>query len=320
MEKSLEATVSSSAAERVLIDWGTTNARAYRLAADGTLRDSRRLARGIRQVPAGGFPAALEELLGPWRSEFDTAPEILMSGMVGSRQGWIEAPYVPCPARLDELARRLCTVPEAKNVRIVPGICRGTSNDRHDVMRGEEVQVFGAAEAADRALLCLPGTHSKWVLREHDAIVDFATAMTGEVFQVLRQHSLLGALMTSGAEGDGPPSEVAADCFRRGLDRSGEPGGMLHHLFGVRAEGLFDAVPTAGLEAYLSGILIGHEIRAVAGLFAAAGPVRLVAGGRLAEAYEAAFRHLGMAVETVDVETATLRGLARILERAGAPA
>lgn len=320
MDKRVEATVSSGPAERVLIDWGTTNARAYRLAPDGTLRDSRRLARGIRQVPAGGFPGALDELLGPWRSEFGSPPEILMSGMVGSRQGWIEAPYVPCPARLDELARRLCAVPKARNVRIVPGICRGAAGDRHDVMRGEEVQAFGAAEAADRALLCLPGTHSKWVLRERDAIVDFATAMTGEVFQVLRQHSLLGALMTSAAADDGPLSDVAADCFRRGLDRSGEAGGLLHHLFSVRAEGLFDAIPAVGLETYLSGILVGHEIRAMVGLFVAAGPVRLVAGGRLAEAYQAAFRHLGMAVETVDVETATLRGLARILERAGAPA
>lgn len=310
---------STPLAATVLIDWGTTNARAYRLGPDKAVRDRRRLARGIRQVPEGGFPTALVELLGPWLEDAAAPPRILMSGMVGSRQGWVEATYRPCPARLADLAAALCAVPGLPRAHIVPGVCRGGSGAPHDVIRGEEVQVFGAVDGAAGAVLCLPGTHSKWVRYADGALVDFATAMTGEVFQVLRNHSLLGALMPAAAAAfeDAAASGVVAGAFHRGLDRSGEPGGLLHHLFGVRAEGLFGAIPSEGLEAYLSGLLIGHEIRAMAGLFPTADPVRLVADGTLAGLYTAAFRHLGRAVEAVDAEAATIRGLTRILEQAG---
>jgi 2-dehydro-3-deoxygalactonokinase len=315
---------STPPADTILIDWGTTNARAYRLVGDKEGSDKavcgrRRLPRGIRQVPAGGFPAALAELLGPWLQDGTPPPRILMSGMVGSRQGWVEASYRPCPARLADLAANLCPVPGLKRAHIVPGVCRGGNGAAHDVIRGEEVQVFGAVADASAAVLCLPGTHSKWVRYADGALLDFATAMTGEVFQVLRSHSLLGALMPAEAAAfeDAAASGVVAEAFRLGLDRSAEPGGLLHHLFGVRAEGLFGAIPPEGLEAYLSGLLIGHEIRAMAGLFPTADPVRLVADGALAGLYTAAFRHLGRAVEAVDVEAATIRGLTRILEQAG---
>jgi 2-dehydro-3-deoxygalactonokinase len=301
--------------DSILIDWGTTNARAYRLGPDKAVRDRRRLPRGVRQVPAGGFPAALAELLGPWLQDIAAAPRILMSGMVGSRQGWVEAAYCPCPTRLADLAAGLCAVPGLPRAHIVPGVCRGGQGSPHDVIRGEEVQVFGAVDGAATAVLCLPGTHSKWVRYADGALVDFATAMTGEVFQVLRNHSLLGALMPAAAAAF---EDAAGEVFCRGLDRSGEPGGLLHHLFGVRAEGLFGAIPSEGLEAYLSGLLIGHEIRAMAELFPTADPVRLVADGTLAGPYTTAFRHLGRAVEAVDAETATIRGLMRILEQAGA--
>lgn len=307
----------ASIGERILIDWGTTNARAYRLGPHGRPRDTRRLGLGIREVAPGGFPAALDALLGPWSREFAGPPFILMSGMVGSRQGWVEAPYCTCPARLEDLAVALCRVPDLPNARIVPGVCRGGADRPHDVMRGEEVQVFGAADDAAASVLCLPGTHSKWVRYENGTLVDFATAMTGEVFQVLRQHSLLGALMPSGAMGDVPLSDVAADAVRRGLDRSGDAGGLLHHLFGVRAEGLFEAIPAAGLEAYMSGLLLGHEIRTMIDLFPTQDRVQLVAGGPLGDLYETAVRHLGREVARMDVETATVRGLTRIMERAG---
>jgi 2-dehydro-3-deoxygalactonokinase len=299
-------------ANAILIDWGTTNARAYRRATDGMGVESRRLPRGIRQVAEGGFPAALAELLGPW-SDGD-ASAVLMSGMIGSRQGWVEVPYCPCPVRLADLAARLMKVPGRPGVRIVPGVSRAEGG-RHDVMRGEEVQVFGAVGDQGDAVLCLPGTHSKWVRCAEGRLADFATAMTGEVFDVLRRHSLLGALMTK--EGDAPDEAADADGFRRGLDRSAEAGGLLNHLFGVRAEGLFAAIPPAGLSSYLSGMLIGHEIRAMADLFPGRAPIRLVADGALAERYAAALKHLHRPFETVDVETATLRGLTRLLEQAG---
>lgn len=299
--------------DAVLIDWGTTNARAY-LLARGEVRDRRRLPRGVKQVPPDGFAAALAELLGPFATP--NAP-ILMSGMVGSRQGWIEVPYRPCPARLEDLAGHLHAVPGRPDVRIVSGVCRADADGtHHDVMRGEEVQVFGAmADDAPRAVLCLPGTHSKWVRYDDGRLVDFATAMTGEVFDVLRRHSLLAALLPSGDDG-AAPADAAGAAFRHGLDRSAESGGLLHHLFGVRAEGLFGAIPAAGLAAYLSGMLIGHEILAMAQLFPSPDPVRLVAEGALADRYALAFAHLGRDCMAVDAEAATLRGLMRILERA----
>lgn len=299
--------------DAVLIDWGTTNARAY-LLARGDVAERRHLPRGIRHVPPGGFAGALAELLGSW-----DAPDlpILMSGMIGSRQGWIEVPYRSCPARLEDLAAHLLAVPGRPNVRIVPGLCRVDGDGtRHDVMRGEEVQVFGAVADARHAVLCLPGTHSKWVRYDDGCLADFATAMTGEVFDVLRRHSLLAALMPDAGDGAVPSNAAAADGFRRGLDRAVETGGLLNHLFGVRAEGLFGAIPAEGLPAYLSGLLIGHEIRAMADLFPTSAPLRLVAEGALAERYAAAFRHLGLAFETIDCEAATLRGLTRILEQA----
>lgn len=301
--------------DAILIDWGTTNARAYRCAADGAGVDSRRLPRGIRQVPEGGFPDAFAELLGPWRHAAASVP-VIMSGMIGSRQGWVEVPYCPCPARLEDLAARLLAVPGRANVRIVPGVSRaGGKGAGHDVMRGEEVQVFGAVDDARDAVLCLPGTHSKWVRYGDGRLADFATAMTGEVFDVLHRHSLLGALMPK--DGAASDEAAAAEGFRRGLDRSAEAGGLLNHLFGVRAEGLFGAIPAAGLMSYLSGMLIGHEIRSMADLFPSSEPVRLVAEGALAERYTTAFTHLGRAFHTVDAEAATLRGLTRLLERAG---
>ncbi len=299
-------------ADAILIDWGTTNARAYFLAR-GEVTERRRLPRGIKQVPPGGFAAALAELLGPFATP--DAP-ILMSGMIGSRQGWIEVPYRPCPARLEDLAAHLHAVPERPGIRIVPGLCRAAGDGtHHDVMRGEEVQVFGAMADAPRGVLCLPGTHSKWVHYDDGRLADFATAVTGEMFDVLCRHSLLGALLPDGTD-VAAPADAAADAFRLGLDRSAEAGGLLHHLFGVRAEGLFGAIPAAGLAAYLSGILIGHEIRAMAELFPSPDPVRLVAEGALADRYALAFAHLGRDCAAVDAEAATLRGLSRLLERA----
>lgn len=208
--------------------------------------------------------------------------------------------------------------PDAPGVWIVPGVCGSQPDARYDVLRGEEVQVFGAAadDPAAERVLCLPGTHSKWVRYRDGCLADFATAMTGEVFQVLCRHSLLGALMPQGQEAETPFGTVAQDAFRRGIDRSGDPGGLLNHLFGVRAEGLFASIPGDGLAAYLSGILIGHEIRSMADLLPTPVPVRLVAEGGLAQVYAAAFARLGRACESIDAEAATLCGLKEVLERA----
>ena len=297
--------------DAVLIDWGTTNVRAYGIGADGAILERRVSAHGIRNVPDRQFAAAFDALVGDWRA---SAPvPVLMSGMIGSRQGWAEAPYVACPAGLDDLADGLLSVPDRSGVRIVPGVCLGASASHRDVMRGEEVQCFGAVaiERIADAILCLPGTHSKWVRMEGGRLVDFATAMTGEAYEVLRRHSILSALIRD--EETGAPGD--SRWFAAGLERSGEPGGLLHHLFSVRADGLFDIVPGEGLADYLSGILIGHEIRSMAGLFPAPRPVLVVGGSGLAAAYRAALSHLEVEARAIDAEKATTSGLFRILSK-----
>ncbi len=242
----------------IAVDWGTSSLRAYRLDVEGRIRARREAPCGIMTVAGGGFASILEAQLGDW---IDDVP-IVMSGMIGSRQGWREVAYVECPTGVAEIARGMQPVRWGKGRRawIAPGVGYRDAAGVPDVMRGEETQIIGAlAELpSGEATICLPGTHSKWVRMRDGRIAAFATAMTGEVFAVLRRHSILGRLMTEGSDGH----DHAA--FAGGLRRAGEAGGLLHHLFGARTRGLFGEVAESGLPSYLSGILIGHEIAALA--------------------------------------------------------
>ena len=239
------------------IDWGTTSLRAYRLDAAGAVRERRESAQGILSVPEGGFPAVLEAEIRPW---LDAGEElVLLCGMVGSRQGWREVPYLECPAGPAEIAAAMEPLPflGARRCFLVPGLSARGPDGVPDVMRGEETKLVGLlAEigGAASATLCLPGTHSKWARLDGGRVAGFATRMTGEVRAVLLAHSILGRL----AEPARAPSDAA---FGRGLRRSRERGGLLHHLFGVRALGLTGALAAAETDDYLSGLLIGHEVR-----------------------------------------------------------
>jgi 2-dehydro-3-deoxygalactonokinase len=231
------------------LDWGTSNCRAFRIARDGAVLETRTAAQGILAVKDGNFAAAYEALVGDWLKAH--AAPVLMCGMIGSRQGWIEAPYVELPADAEQLARNLIKVP-GTNAAIVPGLVGDALAGGRDVIRGEETQIVGALDAD--ALYCLPGTHSKWVSVEQNSIVRFATFMTGEVYGVLRQHSILGRLMENEAHDDA--------AFSAGIERGRKAGGLLHQLFSVRTDGLFGAQLPTALASYLSGLLIGHELRA----------------------------------------------------------
>jgi 2-dehydro-3-deoxygalactonokinase len=233
-----------------------------------------------------------------------------MSGMVGSRQGWAEAPYLACPASAEQLAGALLEVPGAAGVWIAPGISCQAPDGRHDVIRGEEVQIFGARaeRARGRQVFCLPGTHSKWASVEDGRIDWFATSMTGEVYSVLADHSILGRLMDGAGQDD-------ADSFRQGLALAAAPGGLLNHLFAVRAQGLFGAVPEAGPRSYLSGILIGHEVRAMCAIARPEGPVTLIGRPDLSRLYAQAIGLSGPSTQIVTSEDATLKGLS-ILRKA----
>ena len=294
-------------AEFIAVDWGTTNRRAYLLGGDGDVLAVKQDACGILNLDASDFPDAFAEFISDWRQ--GTAPQVpvLMSGMIGSRQGWIEAPYVACPAGPERLARELTPVPGVPDVWIVPGMSMD-GGGRRDVMRGEEVQIFGALSdtGRDSARLCLPGTHSKWADVEHGSLTDFATAMTGEVFQVMRDHSILGAMMTTDAAHD-------ADAFAAGIAASGGPDGLLTQLFSVRTKGLFDVFDGDQQPSYLSGLLIGHEIRSLCGSHEAQNdPVLVVGGDLLADLYTSALSHLDIEARKIDAQTATVRGHAAL--------
>lgn len=200
------------------------------------------------------FPSVFQTCFGDWMQRPDAW--CLMSGMVGSKQGWLEAPYCTCPAGFTEVAANLTWVEPAR-IAIVSGLC--CENDGiPDVMRGEETQIFGALQLLGRqeALVVLPGTHSKWVRVQAGRIQSFATFMTGEFFALLRQHSILSRTL--------PASDGVFDseAFAQGVTLALRSNSLLHTAFSTRTLSLFDRLPVAALPSYLSGLVIGEELRA----------------------------------------------------------
>jgi 2-dehydro-3-deoxygalactonokinase len=229
-----------------------------------------------------------------------------MSGMIGSRQGWLEVPYVASPAGLDQVAAGMRKVEWLGRIGFVaPGLSTRDADNVPDVMRGEETQILGVLDSlpVSGAWLCLPGTHSKWVEVKDGRIQRFATHMTGEAFAVLREHSILGRMMTASAHDP--------EWFDAGVRRAQQEGGLLHHLFGVRARGLFGEVPEPAAASYLSGILIGHELASAPG---GDGPAYLLGSSDLATLYQRALKQVGRACITLDPD-AVVRGLFLLANR-----
>lgn len=272
----------------ITCDWGTSSLRAYLMAADGGMLASRASGQGIMALGGASFPEVLAAIAGDWTRAHGPLP-VLLSGMVGSRQGWVEAPYARCPAGLPDLAAALAEVPAQPGfgpVAIVPGVLKD-DDAVPDVIRGEEVEVLGALArlGISDGLFVLPGTHSKWVRMEAGRITTFATYMTGEVFAALRGHTILGRMMEEGA--------FSAEGFRRGVDAAAAlqgPGALLGRLFSLRALGLTGRLDGADSADMLSGLLIGAELRDAS----AGEPFTLVANPALAARYAEAATLLGL--------------------------
>ena len=294
----------------VAVDWGTSAARAYRLDADGRVQDHRGVPLGVKHVRDGRFEPALAKLLGDWL--VDTAPRIAC-GMIGSRQGWVEAPYVDCPASLTALADRLVQTPQ-NALTIVPGVLTRDAAGIPDVMRGEETQLLGAVGPDERVLAVLPGTHSKWARVEHGRVVDFTTFMTGELYGVLMDHSMLGRL--AGNE----PGRFVRDAFSRGVARGLAEGALSHDIFGARTLSLLGELRPEEVADWLSGLLVGRELRGARVWAVRAGidpsRVRIIGSDALAERYELAMADAGMLAERGTTDAAA-HGLWRIALRAG---
>lgn len=292
----------------IAVDWGTTNRRAWRIAPGGAVEEALADARGILEIPAGGFPGEVAFL----RQRLGDLP-VLMGGMIGSDRGWRAVPYVPCPADVSSIAAGIQWIDARTG--IIPGIAQ-ERRDAPDVMRGEEVQIIGALALGDLprdALVCLPGTHAKWVRLVDGRIAGFATWMTGELYALIRDHSIL-APQLAGEDGAAHGSD-AGPGFAAGVVASGA-GDPLGQMFRIRAAAVLGA-PMADAPGFASGLLIGAEVRAAMALMQGEAPW-LIGRGDLTARYAAAIAQvIGQAQDTrrvIDGDTAFRAGIGALLK------
>ena len=295
-------------ARLIAVDWGTSSLRGALLDDTGKVLDEKSAPLGILNVPDGDFAGTFAAQFSEWMHEAGSL--CLISGMAGSRQGWQEAPYVPCPAGLDEVTQALHWI-EPGHIAIVPGLSV-EQGGVPDVMRGEEVQIFGALRLTGIAdgLFVLPGTHNKWVTVRDGRVTGFRTYMTGEIYGLLRQNSILSRTMDAAARLDDA-------AFRQGLRRATGGEGLLHALFGVRALALFGRLSPAASASYLSGLLIGEELRTQP--LEKGQDVVLIGAPALTTRYALALSSAGVKTKTLGAE-ATWAGLHGLHSAIGAKA
>ena len=277
----------------IIVDWGTSNFRAQLLSEDFLLLDSIVSNKGMLSLKKGEFYEFLKETLKSW---FEDECIVLMSGMVGSINGWLETSYVHCDASLKQIREELVRIPNIKEeIYIVPGV-KSLKNNKIDLMRGEEVQVFGALKLLNKkdAMFILPGTHSKWVEVKNEKIIDFKTNMTGEVFNLLSTKSILAKSITS--------TEINKDIFSKGLALSFTNTGFLNQIFQARAQA--SNVGDKNVHSFLSGIVIGNEIKEMNNVYACS-EVIIVGSSSLNDLYTIALDFYKIQIQSVDATLAT---------------
>jgi len=285
----------------IAVDWGSTNRRAYLVDGSGKCADEFEDGEGMLSVPPGGFPAAVAQI----REKLGDKP-LLLAGMVGSNRGWVEAPYIPCPASLDQLIEKL--VRPSDREAIVPGIA-DSSGERADVMRGEEVQLFGGIAAGlldPDSLVCHPGTHNKWVTLRRGRIEHFRTVMTGELFSVLKDHSILADLLRG--------KVALGDAFSAGVRLGLSSQDLPAELFSVRARVLLGKAREEDAASFTSGLLIGTDVR-IGLSYPTSAQVTVIGRPELTRLYAAAIRDANRPVCEVDGERCFIAGAAAIAEK-----
>lgn len=296
-------------------DWGTSNLRLALCDAGGNAIEVRK---GPGAAEARGrFPAIFDSLTADWRSAHGVLPALLC-GMAGAVSGWREAPYLPCPEDLDELAN--ATVEARPGVRIVCGMRCTNPLGAPDVMRGEETQMLGARRlharlGEGRQLVCLPGTHTKWVSLHNGVVQEFLTVPTGEIFALLCGHSVLVRERETAIEHR--PAE-----FERGLAEAARHPEVpvLHRIFQARSLRLDGQLSAGGAASWTSGLLIGTDVGGALPLFAnleADAPVHLIGAPELAQRYATVLARRGRQVVSIDGEAAALAGLAQVFQEPG---
>ena len=289
-------------------DWGTSRLRLF--LRQGKMVLDRRDGPGIGSLSKSPCETFLE-LVGDWREAGPS--QALLCGMVGSRNGWVEAPYAACPASAADIRHRLIQIDaDGLPVAIVPGLSCRNALGGPDVMRGEETQILGALAlnadlAKGRHLLALPGTHTKWVVVDDGAITSFLTAPVGEIYALLREHSILA----KAAPGDAESAEGLAAGFTRGVARIVEhgPGALPHLIFETRSRQLLDGLAKDEAMGFLSGLLIGADTATTSSWFGKLGQVSLIGDPALSVLYAEAITAHGGASVSVDGDSAVLAGL-----------
>ncbi len=286
----------------IAVDWGTSNLRAWAMGPDGRVLAEATSDEGMGKLSREGFEPALLRLVGPWLAD---RPPVVACGMVGSRQGWCEAPYrtVPCTP-LDRGALVLAPATDARlKVWIAPGL---KQTSPADVMRGEETQIAGALRLLPGydGVLCLPGTHSKWVHISAGEVVSFQTYMTGEMFALLSEASVLRHGMQGAGWDEAAFDAAVSDALSR-------PERLGARLFSLRAEGLIAGLSPQAARARLSGLLIGTEL-AAARPYWLGQRVTLIGAETLSAAYARALAAQGVAAQRLNATDCTLAGLASL--------
>jgi 2-dehydro-3-deoxygalactonokinase len=298
----------SATLEWVAVDWGTSNLRAWGIGTCGEVSFSHISDQGMGKLTPDAYPAVLGTLLSGNLPSKGSQLDVLICGMAGAKQGWMEAPYLDAPADLDTLVDRAVVpkMPDARVLaRILPGICQRATG-QEDVMRGEETQLLGLGTLwpGFSGLVCMPGTHSKWVQLTGRRVERFATAMTGELFEVLRTHSVLRHSFAGPIPG--PQHDVG---FQAGLMSGIEaPHKLSVMLFKVRAGSLLSARTPDWCAGFLSGLLIGSEVGALREWIGDT-EIAVVGDAALAKLYARGFEIVGGKTRIVDGVEATLAGL-----------
>lgn len=308
----------------IVVDWGTTRFRAF-LVEDGAVLDKTAADEGVSGLAAGSHAGIFRSHCGAWLDAHPEAP-VLLVGMVGSREGWVEAPYAACPAGPEDIVRAMIPVDlgAGRTGHIVPGLVQDDPALGMDVMRGEETQALGSGVAD--GLLCLPGTHSKWIAMRGGRVHRFASYFTGEMYALLRHQSMLGRPAAEPADPQGFArglAVAAADAggaepvlFSHGIAPPGARAGLLHLLFSARAATVTGRLPPNQLGPYLSGLLTGEEVAGALRVFPDPGEVVIIQAPERATLYAQALAARGIASRVLDPETALFAGLARIARAA----
>jgi 2-dehydro-3-deoxygalactonokinase len=274
-------------------DWGTTNLRLYRLGNDGLILEKRDLSAGIMTIKNAEFESAFYTAMGDWLSNYPNA-HIILSGMIGSRQGWKETPYLSCPTNVEKISQGLVPLKlgNGRRIWLTPGLSYINKQGSPDVMRGEEVQILGALTAlgSHKMLVCLPGSHSKWAKIIAGEVLEFNTYITGELFEAIKSNTIIGKMIDPGSWDD--------NAFLEGVDHANSSNNLLNQLFNVRAKGLFNQLTPFTAGAFLSGLLIGHELKEAL-IDGKLHKICLIGQGRLVTLYEKALVHGGVKSQTL---------------------